>query len=169
MMVRLGCVLCFLLFFSVNSVAVVDIYEFDSASQRERYHQLSEELRCPKCQNQNLAGSDSQIAGDLRHELHRLLLDGKTDREIKVYMVDRYGEFVLYQPRLQKATLLLWGLPFVLWLVGVVVLGAVVKRRKAKAVEQEDQEVIEQRLSAEEKAELDQLLSTRSTLEESKP
>ena len=78
-----------LLMCSLTSSAVVDIVEFDTESQRHRYMQLSEELRCPKCQNQNLAGSDSQIAGDLRRELHRLLLEGKTDREIKDYMVAR--------------------------------------------------------------------------------
>lgn len=110
--------------------AVVDIYEFDTASQRDRYHQLSEELRCPKCQNQNLAGSDSQIAGDLRRELYRLLLEGKTDREIKTFMVDRYGEFVLYKPRLQKATLVLWLLPIALFLAGIFILYLVVSRRK---------------------------------------
>lgn len=129
---------CFLIVFSSTGVAVVDIYQFDTASQRERYHALSEELRCPKCQNQNLAGSDSQIAGDLRRELHRLLLEGHTDREIKTFMVNRYGDFVLYKPRLQKETLVLWVLPFVLLSIGVLVLSVVVSRRKVKAKEAVD-------------------------------
>lgn len=168
---------CFLLLFSVlfsvSSVAVVDIYQFDTASQRERYHQLSEELRCPKCQNQNLAGSDSQIAGDLRRELHRLLLEGKTDREIKTYMVDRYGEFVLYKPRLQKATLVLWVLPVVLFVAGIFVLSVVVNRRRAKVAEQGEQEHVvaaedDKVLSAKEQSELEQLLAAQSSSEESK-
>jgi cytochrome c-type biogenesis protein CcmH len=131
--------LCALIVFSVcgllatSASAVVDIYTFDTDSQRERYVQVSEELRCPKCQNQNLAGSDSQIAGDLRRELRRLLEEGKTDREIKRFMVDRYGEFVLYKPRLQKSTLVLWGLPFLLLLIGVTAVLVLVKRRKNSA------------------------------------
>lgn len=173
---------CFLLLFStlfsVSSVAVVDIYEFDTASQRERYHQLSEELRCPKCQNQNLAGSDSQIAGDLRRELHRLLLEGKTDHEIKTYMVERYGEFVLYKPRLQKATFVLWVLPVVLFFAGIFLLNVIVNRRRAKSVEQgaENDELnplsaeskVESSLSAKEQSELEKLLATQSSSEESK-
>jgi len=123
--------------FSGDLAAVVDIYEFDTASQRERYHQLSEELRCPKCQNQNLAGSDSQISEDLRRELHRLLLKGQTDNEIKNYMVERYGDFVLYKPRLQKATLVLWVLPFVLFVIGIFAISVVVNRRKANALPDE--------------------------------
>jgi cytochrome c-type biogenesis protein CcmH len=123
-----------LLLLSVDSVAAVDVYDFDTAAQRHRYQLLSEELRCPKCQNQNLAGSDSQIAGDLRRELHRLLLEGKTDREIKTYMVDRYGDFVLYKPRFQKSTLVLWVMPVILFITGLVVLTFIVRRRKVKVV-----------------------------------
>jgi cytochrome c-type biogenesis protein CcmH len=124
---------CGLLFFAASAVALVDIYDFDSASQRHRYQALSQELRCPKCQNQNLAGSDSQIAGDLRRELHRLLIEGKTDVEIKTFMVDRYGDFVLYKPRLQKSTVVLWGLPIILLVMGIFVLGFLVSRNKVKA------------------------------------
>lgn len=116
-----------------NAVGVVDIYEFESESQRERYFQLSEELRCPKCQNQNLAGSDSQIAGDLRRELRRLLEEGKTDQDIKQFMVDRYGEFVLYKPRLQKSTVVLWGLPLLLLLLGAITVIAIVRRKGTQA------------------------------------
>jgi len=122
-----------LLVTSLQTSAVVDIYAFDTDSQRERYQQLSQELRCPKCQNQNLAGSDSQIAGDLRRELHRLLVEGKTDREVKDFMVARYGNFVLYKPALQKSTLVLWGLPFGLLVIGLMALMWVVKRRKNRS------------------------------------
>ena len=142
---------------AISASAVVDIYEFDTESQRERYFQLSEELRCPKCQNQNLAGSDSQIAGDLRRELRRLLEEGKTDKEIKRFMVDRYGEFVLYNPPLQKSTLVLWGLPFLLFLVGVVAVLVLVKRRKGT----KEYTTSSDNLSAEERQALDGLLDKK--------
>ena len=119
-----------LLIFSLAAIAAVDVYQFDTEFQRQRYLQLSEELRCPKCQNQNLAGSDSQIAGDLRRELHRLLLEGQTDREIKDYMVARYGDFVLYKPPVQGSTLILWGLPIALLLIGGVTLIWVSRQRR---------------------------------------
>lgn len=117
------------LLLSAGAFAAIDVYDFDTESQRERYHALSDELRCPKCQNQNLSGSDSQIAGDLRRELHRLIQDGMTDKEIKDYMVARYGDFVLYKPRLQMSTLVLWGLPMLL-LVGGFLAAVVIVRQK---------------------------------------
>ena len=73
--------------------AAIESYEFQNEEQRDRYQQLTEELRCPKCQNQNLADSDSQIAADLRRELHQQLLDGKSDEAIVDFMRDRYGDF----------------------------------------------------------------------------
>jgi cytochrome c-type biogenesis protein CcmH len=142
---------------------VVDIYEFDTASQRQRYHSLSEELRCPKCQNQNLAGSDSQISEDLRRELHRLLLEGKTDREIKTYMVERYGDFVLYKPRFQKSTLVLWVLPFVLFVIGIFVLTLVVSRRKAKASEEGANIIESDVLTDQEQSKLTNVLASKES------
>lgn len=101
---------CFLWFFLCSGpvFAVIENYEFSDESQRARYQQLTEELRCPKCQNQNLADSDSQIAADLRKELHAQLLAGKSDEAIVDFMRERYGDFVLYKPRVQRNTLLLW-------------------------------------------------------------
>ncbi|MGH1485972.1 MAG: cytochrome c-type biogenesis protein [Cellvibrionaceae bacterium] len=116
---------------SVTAIAAVDIYEFDTESQRYRYHVLVEELRCPKCQNQNLSGSNSEIAADLRRELHRLLVEGKTDREIKDFMVARYGDFVLYKPPLKASTIMLWAFPILLVVIGVIVLTMVVRQRRA--------------------------------------
>ena len=92
--------LLLLCLFSSLSMAVVETYDFDNEVDRNRYHQFVDELRCPKCQNQNLAGSNAPIAKDLRRELHRLLQDGQTDTQIVDFMVDRYGDFVLYRPRL---------------------------------------------------------------------
>ena len=113
------------------AVAAVDIYQFDTESQRYRYHVLVDELRCPKCQNQNLSGSNSEIAADLRRELHRLLIEGKTDREIKAFMVARYGDFVLYKPPLKASTIMLWVFPVLLIVIGIIVLVMVVRQRRA--------------------------------------
>src|SRR5690625_1667978 len=83
-------------------------YEFDNEVDRKRYVSFIEEMRCPKCQNQNLSGSDSPIAADLRRELYFLIQDGRSDMEIVDFMVERYGEYILYRPRLSSATVLLW-------------------------------------------------------------
>jgi cytochrome c-type biogenesis protein CcmH len=112
------------------TLAAIDVFEFDTLSQRERYLTLVDELRCPKCQNQNLSGSNSQIATDLRRELHRLLSEGKTDREIKDFMVERYGDFVLYKPRFQSNTMALWLIPIALIAIGCLVLVMVIRQRR---------------------------------------
>lgn len=124
-----------LVFFSSAASAVVDLYEFDSDSQRQRYQTFVEELRCPKCQNQNLSGSNSPIASDLRREVHRLLTSGATDDEVVEFMVERYGEYVLYKPRARGATLLLWLAPGALLLFGLVILGWILHRRARPVVQ----------------------------------
>jgi cytochrome c-type biogenesis protein CcmH len=113
--------------------AAIDPYEFDNDAQRDRYRQFIEDMRCPKCQNQNLAGSDAPIAKDLRHELHRLLIEGKSDKEIVHYMVSRYGEFVLYKPPFDKKTAILWLAPLGFLAVGAFVLVVVIRRRGSNA------------------------------------
>lgn len=147
---------CMLIVCPLTVFGVVDIYQFDTESQRLRYHQLIEELRCPKCQNQNLAGSDSEIASDLRRELYRLLTEGKTDREIKSFMVDRYGDFVLYKPRLQKSTLVLWLLPIALFIMGIGIIFVVVRRRK-----HDQQQSVSRELSDNEQQALKTILSQK--------
>ncbi len=112
--------------------AVIDGYEFDDEVTRQRYLAFIEEMRCPKCQNQNLAGSDSPIASDLRRELYRMLQDGRADKEIVDFMVARYGDYVLYRPQVNSSTWLLWGLPAGLLLMGLLVIGVTVKRRTAQ-------------------------------------
>jgi len=84
---------------------------FQSKQQEERFNQLTRELRCLVCQNQNLADSDAQLAHDLRAEVHEMLVAGKSDDEIKLFMVERYGDFVLYRPPVQENTYLLWLAP----------------------------------------------------------
>ena len=102
---------------------------FESMLQEDRFNQLTQELRCLVCQNQNLADSDAQLAHDLRAEVHEMLVAGKSDDEIKQFMVERYGDFVLYRPPVQKNTYLLWLAPMALLLIGGVVLRSSVKKR----------------------------------------
>ncbi|WOD06595.1 cytochrome c-type biogenesis protein [Marinomonas sp. GJ51-6] len=120
--------------FSVSSMAD-EIMQFSSALNKTRYQSLIEELRCPKCQNQNLADSASGIAVDLREQVHQMIENRKTDQEIIEYMVARYGEFVLYRPQQSSATFLLWYEPFILLGLGFVAFVLVLRanRRKREA------------------------------------
>nr|WP_202410304.1 cytochrome c-type biogenesis protein [Pseudomaricurvus sp. HS19] len=121
--------LLLLTLWSLPAAAVIDNYEFDDEVTRQRYLSFIEEMRCPKCQNQNLAGSDSPIAADLRRELYLLLEDGKSDKEIIDFMVARYGDYVLYRPPVKSSTVLLWALPATLLLLGVGVVGLTLRSR----------------------------------------
>lgn len=120
---------------AVPSHAVVEVYEFESEVTRQRYLSFIEELRCPKCQNQNLAGSDSPIASDLRRELRRLLDEARSDTEIVDFMVQRYGEYVLYKPKLQRNTMILWGLPLLLLVGALMSVLVLIRRRRVLAPE----------------------------------
>ena len=124
-------ILTLVLAFSVNQseASPVDTYEFHDEVTKIRFQALTKELRCPKCQNQNLAGSNSPIASDLRKELYELLQQGKADSEIVSFMVDRYGEFVLYRPRVSSLTYVLWFGPIVLILLGIIIVIVIVRRK----------------------------------------
>ena len=100
------------------AMAVIETYEFSSPELERRYHQLSQELRCPKCQNQNIADSNAPIARDLRVVLYEQLEQGATDDEILAFMVARYGEFVRYRPGVDHNTILLWAAPGLLLILG---------------------------------------------------
>jgi cytochrome c-type biogenesis protein CcmH len=91
----------------------------ENPADKARYKQLAHELRCLVCQNQTLADSDASLAVDLRRQLETMIMDGRSDDEIKSYLVERYGEFVLYRPPMQSNTWLLWFGPFVLLAVGI--------------------------------------------------
>src|SRR5690625_1647202 len=101
--------------------AAIDVHEFDDPALERRYQRFIEELRCPKCQNQNLSGSDAPIAQDLRQELARLLDEGYSDGEIVDHMVARYGSFVLYRPPVNARTAVLWLGPAAMLTGGLVV------------------------------------------------
>jgi len=101
----------------------VDIYDFPSPEHETRYRALIAELRCPKCLNTNLAGSDAPIAQDLRRTVHKLVSEGGlSDAEIRAYLQERYGDFVLYDPPFRPDTWILWLAPAAFLLLGVIVL-----------------------------------------------
>ena len=133
--------------------AAIDTYEFANDAERARFRELTQELRCPKCQNQDLADSNAPIATDLRREIFRMLGEGKDNQQIIDFMVDRYGDFVRYKPALTSKTAVLWFGPLALLVGGLVVIGVIVGRRRRTArAEASDT------LSAEERQRLDTLL-----------
>ncbi len=133
--------------------AAIDTYVFKDDVERERFRSLTEELRCPKCQNQNIADSNAPIATDLRREIYRMLDEGRSDKEIVDFLVLRYGDFVMYKPPLNGRTWLLWYGPAALLLGGLGVLGVIVLRRRQPA------QASPQPLSAEEQGRLASLLN----------
>ncbi len=142
-----------LLLISFSSFSAIEVHEFDNEVDQKRYQTFIDEMRCPKCQNQNLAGTNSPIAVDLRRELDAMIKDGKSDKEIIDFMVARYGEYILYRPRLSPATILLWGAPVFLLIIGVVMLLLIVRKRRRVNV------MMSSGLSQEEKNRLDNLLN----------
>ena len=113
-----------------TALAVIETYEFSDPALETRYHRLSQELRCPKCQNQNIADSNAPISRDLRALLHQQLEAGASDDEILAFMVARYGEFVRYRPGVDQKTAVLWYAPVGLTLVGFIGLAIHLSRRK---------------------------------------
>ncbi|WP_313317651.1 cytochrome c-type biogenesis protein [Stenotrophomonas sp.] len=103
--------------------------QYRDRAEEARFHALTAELRCVQCQNQSLADSNAQIAHDLRGEILKLMHEGRSDAQIKQFLVERYGEFVLYRPQMEGGTLLLWLGPGLLLLAGAVVLVVHVRRR----------------------------------------
>ena len=118
----------------VESSSSSEIMEFDSESDRNRYSKLISELRCPKCMNTNLAGSDAPISKDLKSKVYNLITqDGMTDEQIIAYMRERYGDFVLYDPPLDGAAMIIWLVPVGLVLLAISIFGLAFTRiRTAK-------------------------------------
>ena len=129
-MSRLAALLLGLLL-AAGAHARVEVHDFDSPEQEARYNKLIAELRCLVCQNQNLADSNAELAVDLRRKTYEMVKQGQSEKEIAGYMVDRYGEFVLYRPPLNSNTLLLWTGPVIILLIGLGLLIRTVRRRRA--------------------------------------
>ena len=127
-------VLCGLLFISVDLLAAVAPPQFASPVLAARYDALLHELRCMVCQNQTLADSEAELAEDLRREVRRMLDQGDDDHAIVEFLVARYGDFVLYRPPLKGSTWLLWVGPFVLLLIGAVVVALMGRQRQPPPV-----------------------------------
>tara|TARA_Y100000588_G_C14134602_1_gene873218 strand:+ start:620 stop:1084 length:465 start_codon:yes stop_codon:yes gene_type:complete len=124
------------LFLSILSFSVFsaqDAYEFANAERAATFKALTQELRCPKCQNQNIADSDAIVAKDLRDKVLVLVNEGKSKQEVIDYMIDRYGYFVHYQPPVTPATIVLWVLPVLIVIIGF---GFIVFRQKKASKKQ---------------------------------
>ena len=121
--------LLLVLLFSLPAWAAIETYQFSSPQQEETYQQLTQQLRCPQCQNNNIADSNATISNDMRAKVYELLQQGKSKQDVVEYMVQRYGNFVTYDPPLTLSTLFLWLIPAALLLLGVIVLF----RRKPQA------------------------------------
>lgn len=119
-----------LLLAAVPALAAIDPLPFSSEAERERYYALAGELRCMVCQNQSLADSDAPLARDLRRELFELMQSGRSDGQIKAYLTERYGDFVLYRPPLDRRTWWLWFGPGVLAIIGLVAVAVIVRKRR---------------------------------------
>lgn len=122
--------------------AAIEAYQFNDPATEAEYKELIEELRCLVCQNQNLAGSDADLAKDLRQQTYEMLQQGKSREQIVEYMVNRYGDFVLYRPPVKSSTMLLWAGPFVLLVI--VLIFVIIRIRKADKGEAPEQANLEQ-------------------------
>jgi cytochrome c-type biogenesis protein CcmH len=122
-----------LLAFGTAGFAAIDTYAFETAAEEARYKALIDELRCPKCLNTNLSGSDSPISADLRRTVATMVQAGKGDEEIREYLLARYGDFILYRPRVMPATYVLWFGPALLFLLALVFVARLVLRQREEA------------------------------------
>jgi cytochrome c-type biogenesis protein CcmH len=116
-----------------NALAIDTQPAFDDPVLQQRYEGITRELRCLVCQNETIADSNATLAGDLRREVREMIAAGKSDEEIRQFMIDRYGDFVLYRPRLTPINFLLWAAPVLLLLGGAFAVVRVVRRRAAEA------------------------------------
>lgn len=121
------------LVFSAPLGAAIDVYQFDGPAQEERFRALLDQLRCPKCQNQSLSGSDADIARDMRARVAQMIRDGYSDDEIIDHFVARYGDFVNYRPPFRAETAVLWFGPVVVFLLGAWLVAAQVRRARLRA------------------------------------
>lgn len=106
---------------SVNTIAMTDEFDFTGNVSEKRYRDLSSQIRCLVCQNESLASSGAGLAQDLKREVYDLMDSGKDNEDVKAFLVQRYGNFILYKPPLGGSTLILWFAPFLLLILGGIV------------------------------------------------
>ena len=114
-------------FMPVVHAAPIETYTFDRPDQEEIFYRLNDELRCLVCQNQNIAESNADLAKDLRREIYNMINDGQTEEEIVDFMVQRYGDYVLYRPPFKPLTWLLWFGPVAIFCIGLIIVIRLVK------------------------------------------
>jgi len=115
------------------NAAPIETFKFDSPEKEKVFHKLSEELRCLVCQNQNIAESNADLAKDLRLEIYTMLMQGKTEDEIVAFMVQRYGDYVLYRPPFKPLTWLLWLGPAIVFVLGLIFVVRYMKSQSSEA------------------------------------
>jgi len=144
--------LCLLLGAGTTHAGVtLEAFKFDSKAEEQHFKDLIEELRCLVCQNQSLLDSDAELAHDLRAEVYDMIQAGKSDEEIVTFLVERYGDFVLYNPPVKPSTWLIWFGPFVLLLIAAFLLLRAVRRQKNTPAHE---------ITPEERARLDAILGS---------
>jgi cytochrome c-type biogenesis protein CcmH len=114
-----------------TAVQAIDPTQMPTPALEARYLALTHELRCMQCQNESIADSPVDLAADLRRQVHEMLIAGKTDDDVRNYMVARYGDFILFRPRMSLRTAWLWLAPGVLILIGAFVAVRIVQQRSA--------------------------------------
>jgi len=124
-------IVCMAAWFLTPALAIDSEAPFQDPALEARYENLIHDFRCLVCQNETVADSDADLAADFRRQIRGMVAAGKTDEEIRTYMVARYGDFVLYKPPVQTDTLLLWGGPFLFLAIGLGVVIQVLRRRAA--------------------------------------
>ncbi len=112
----------------------IEANDFETIDQQSRYTHLIENIRCPVCQGQSISGSNSGLAKDLRKKVREMILDGKSDADIYSYMVERYGDFVVYKPPLNIKTFLLWFAPLMIMILSLLFLFRSTRQNKEKTV-----------------------------------
>lgn len=154
-MLRIVCLLVAMMASGVAAADVEAVYDFDNRSEEQRYQTLISELRCPKCQNQNIADSNSPISKDMRNAVYQMMLDGKSNDAIVDSLVGRFGEFVKYKPDLESRTFVLWATPFIAVFGGLLLVVVVVVRSRKTGMATPE-------LSAEEQARIDKMLAEQN-------
>lgn len=151
-MTRLIILLITLVSFSVLADNI-DTRHFSSADQEQQYRHLTQSLRCPKCQNNSIADSNSMIAADMRLKVYELLQTGQTPEQVKQYMVARYGNFVTYDPPVMASTLILWAGPVLFVIAGALVIILRSRRRQltSSALDEDEQQRLEALLKSDRK------------------
>ncbi len=124
--------------FAVPALAIDTGKAFDDPELQARYENIIEEVRCLQCQNESIKDSNAYLAADLRREIRRMLSEGQSDAEIFDFLVERYGEFVLYRPQMSGKTLVLWIAPGLLLLLGAGLLINILRRRAALPIDDDE-------------------------------